>query len=85
LASRVSEKLKVAGFSIVQIGNAPTQNFQTGKIYFLNGEKTDQLNTIEKYVKLELEKSVTSDIWNIASPQADILIILGANNSDLEI
>jgi LCP family protein required for cell wall assembly len=85
LASRASTKLKSAGFSIVQIGNAPTQNYKQGKIYLLNPAKSSQLNLVAKYVKVEIENTLPTELTNIASPAADILIILGENNSDLEI
>ncbi|MFH0814611.1 MAG: LCP family protein [Candidatus Falkowbacteria bacterium] len=84
LATRLSTKLKSAGFSIVQIGNAPTQNFKEGVIILLNPAKAEQLNLIGKNVKLKTETSTPQEIKNIVSPQADILIILGENNSDLE-
>ncbi|MBI5254728.1 LCP family protein [Candidatus Falkowbacteria bacterium] len=85
LASRTSEKLKAAGFSIIQIGNAPTQNFKEGIAIVLNPAKADQLNLLAKNVKLKTETSESQEFKNIVSPQADILIILGENNSDLEI
>lgn len=84
LASRTAEKLKAAGFSIIQLGNAPTQNFKEGIAILLNPSKADQLNLITKNVKVKTE-TATAELKNIASPQADILIILGTNNSDLEI
>jgi len=85
LASRTSDKLKKQNFEIVQLGNAPTQEFQTGVIYLLNPEKQSAFDKIKNILPLENQPMPDAVLQEILSPQADILIILGQNNSDLEL
>lgn len=80
LALRTSEILKKSGYQIVEIGNAPTQDYQKTVIYNLKEENNNTaINAIAELLGAEVAPAIPE--WTKTNPsissQADILIILG--------
>jgi len=87
LAARTKQRLIKKGLDIIQIGNAVQQDYEQGIIFLLNEQKKDALKIIQNELQLKLKAAndIPQTLKNLIDPQADILIILGKNNSDLEI
>ena len=88
LALRASEYLKNSGYQIVEIGNAPTQDYQKTVIYNLKNKDTEQaVNDLAKLLGAEVAPNVPSWVKSTSTPQvsdhADILIILGQDRRNL--
>jgi len=79
LASRNATELKLAGYKVNTVGNAPTQDYQTTKIYKLSSEELkDQIEFLETKYKLKVEtKEVPDWIKHIVAPDLDFFVILG--------
>jgi len=82
LASRHSQELKLAGYRVLQVGNAPIQNYTTTEIYKLSGRDLPEETTfLEKQYKTTIIKNTVPDwIKNIAAPDLDFFIILGTDS-----
>lgn len=82
LASRHSQELKLAGYRVLQVGNAPVQNYTTTEIYKLSGrDLPEETSFLEKQYKTQIIKNTVPDwIKNIAAPDLDFFIILGTNS-----
>jgi len=81
LASRHSQELKLAGYRVLQVGNAPIQNYSTTEIYKLSGrDLPDEIAFLEKQYKTQIIKNTVPDwIKNMAAPDLDFFIILGSD------
>ncbi|KKR07654.1 MAG: Cell envelope-related transcriptional attenuator [Parcubacteria group bacterium GW2011_GWC2_39_14] len=82
LASRHSQELKLAGYRVLQVGNAPIQNYSTTEIYKLSGrDLPEETIFLEKQYKTTIIKNTVPDwIKNIAAPDLDFFIILGTDS-----
>lgn len=83
LASRISQELKLEGYRVMQIGNAPLQNYTQTEIYKLSDKNlTDQINFLQtKYNTTVIENTVPTWISDIAAPDLDFFIILGDDSA----
>lgn len=82
LASRHSQELKLAGYRVLQVGNAPIQNYSITEIYKLSGRDLPEETTfLEKQHNTTIIKNTVPDwIKNIAAPDLDFFIILGTDS-----
>ncbi|MBI5077230.1 LCP family protein [Candidatus Falkowbacteria bacterium] len=82
LASRHSQELKLLGFRVLKIGNAPEQNKTATQIFKISTrEQKDQVQLLEKkYQSTMLSGNEIPDwIMSEATPDLDFFIVLGAN------
>ncbi len=79
LASTSAQELKLIGYRINKIGNAPEQNYLNTKIYKLSAKNLEQeITLLETKYKTSVETSQIPDWANeITAPETDFLIILG--------
>ena len=78
LAFDIAQKLKSLNFEVLQISNAPEQNYKKTIIYNLTqGEKEESLKILKE--KLEAEVSSSRPDFLDNELPADFLIILGRN------
>ncbi len=86
LALRTSQYLKNLNYQIIEIGNAPTQDYQKTVIYDLdNEEPTETTKNLAELLGAEIAPAVPAwmkDSTSI-SEQADILIILGKDRENI--
>ncbi len=72
--------LVAAGFEIVRIANAKTNDFTDTFIYDLSGKKSDALKTLKQTLPnayiIQIDKSRATEIFGYA-PDADFVVILG--------
>jgi len=87
LASAAGQLVRSLGYEVVDIGNAPNQDYEQTIIYDLTlGQKPNTLAILKN--RFDAETKAGSPIWlnkannaTIAQGQADLLVILGKNNS----
>jgi polyisoprenyl-teichoic acid--peptidoglycan teichoic acid transferase len=79
LASRNMSELKLAGYRVMQVGNAPVQDYIETEVYKISGrELTDEVNELAaKYKGKVFEKNIPDWIVQMAAPDLDFFIILG--------
>jgi len=82
LGSRHSQELKLDGYRVLQVGNAPIQNYTTTEIYNLSGrDLPEEITFLEDKYKTTIIKNTVPDwIKNIAAPDLDFFIILGTDS-----
>ncbi len=82
LGSRHAQELKLSGYRVLQVGNAPSQDYAATEIYKLSGrELPDQITELEKKYQTTVIKNTVPDwIKNMAAPDLDFFIILGENS-----
>ena len=83
LASKTSTTLKNGGYSIVKFGNAPTRDYQKTVVYNLTGNSaaTDIANLINGEIANTIPNWVMATSSSPVSGQAEILVILGQDQS----
>ena len=86
LAYRHAQYLQSLGYQVIRTKNAPTQDYQTTVIYNL-GDQPQTAQNLAKLLAAEpasvLPNWITSTSSPAVSPNADILIILGADRQNL--
>ena len=86
LASRNSQELKLLGYRVLKIGNAPEQDFTTTKIYQLsNNQLTEEVGFLEKKYHTTVETNNIPDwISQTASLDIDFMIVLGQDSDSTQ-
>lgn len=81
LASKSSQELKLLGYRVLQIGNAPTQAYSKTEIYKMNGrDLTSAQEFLEKkYQTKIIDNNIPDWIKNNAALELDFFIVLGAD------
>ena len=79
LASRSSQELKMVGYRVNQIGNAPEQNYTENVIYKLSAKPLpEEITFLEnKYKTAVLQSNIPDWIAMNSAPDLDFFIILG--------
>ena len=88
LASKTSKYLKNLDYEIIDISNAPTQDYQKTVVYNLNpNEENKTAEKIAEILDCKLAKSIPSwakdETKSLVNTKTDILIILGQDRKNL--
>jgi len=88
LAYKTSQYLQSLDYKVIEIGNAPTQDYQKTVIYNLkNGSNNEVVGQLAELLGAEIAKAVPEWALSTTSPKVnshtDVLIILGQDRKDL--
>jgi hypothetical protein len=86
LAYRTSQFLQTSGYQVINIGNAPTRDYQKTVVYDLRENDPEATKKIADLIKAEVAQIIPNWAKTTTTPlvsqRADILIILGQDQQN---